>query len=104
MCSDMWQIAWEASCILATPDGNMNFGTIQLLLNSVSYVYGVLSKRHIKAKVTDIFVLIDKALSLAAVCLEIWYVLFLHRFGSPENLVLSHVAEGDQLCCLQPMS
>lgn len=62
MCSDMWQSAWEASCILASPGGNVNFGTIQPLLNSVSDVYGVLSKRYVKAKVTDAFVLIDKAL------------------------------------------
>lgn len=62
MCSDMWQSAWVASCILASPGGNMNFGTIQPLRNSVSDVYGILSKRYIKAKVRDVFVLIDKEL------------------------------------------
>lgn len=61
MSSDMWQTAWEASSILASPSGTMNFGTIQPLLNSVSDVYGVLSKRHTKAKVTDVFVRIDRA-------------------------------------------
>lgn len=81
----MWQSVWEASCFLASPGGTMNFGTTQPLWNLVSDVYRVLSKRHSKAKVTHIFVLIVKTLSLAAVGLEIWYVQFLHRFGSPEN-------------------
>lgn len=62
MCSDMWHSAWEASCILASPGGTVNFGTIQTLLNSVSDVYRVLSKRCTKAKVTDVFLLIDRVL------------------------------------------
>lgn len=53
---------WKASCILASPGGTMNSGTIRPLLNSVSNVYGVLSKRHTMAKLTDVFVLIDRAL------------------------------------------
>lgn len=41
MCSDMGQSVWEASCVLTSLGGTVNFRTIQTLLNSVSDVYGV---------------------------------------------------------------